>query len=136
MQLHFINIPYAVTLPDGELVDDSYLGHDPLICEFCGVSMTIRIEPDGAQYYQHVLTGTNAIAKASQCIYRHDPDGGQQRYHTLKSPGHTDAIPPWVSHRPPYRTVVRNWRCQLCRHRYFGNKQCPRCHDWACTVEA
>ncbi|WP_446699219.1 putative zinc ribbon protein [Atlantibacter hermannii] len=27
---------------------------------------------------------------------------------------------------------LRNWRCILCKHRYYGDKQCPRCHDWTC----
>lgn len=26
MQLHFTRIPYAVTLPDGELADENYIG--------------------------------------------------------------------------------------------------------------
>lgn len=63
MQLHFINIPYSVILPNGELVEDRYLGHNPLVYEFCEVSMNIWIVPNGAQYYEHVLPGANALPK-------------------------------------------------------------------------
>ena len=136
MQLHFTCIPYAVTLPDGELADENYIGHAPLVCEFCGVQMVQEIEADNTVHYRHVLMGHNAFARASNCKYRHNPAGGQQSYHTLKPPGHSAPIPEWVKHSLRQRTTVRNWRCILCKHRYYGNKQCPRCHDWTSTLEA
>lgn len=136
MQLHFIKIPYAVTLPDGELVDDNYTGHAPLVCEFCGVQMVQEIEADNTVHYRHVLTGQNAFARASSCKYRHSPADGQQSYHALKPLDYSAPVPEWVKHSLRQRTTVRNWRCILCKHRYYGDKQCPRCHDWTSTLEA
>ena len=63
MTLFFTRIPYAVTLTDGELVDENYSGHDPLVCEFCGVPMERIIGPDDSQHYQHVLHGQSAAIK-------------------------------------------------------------------------
>lgn len=71
MTLFFTRIPYAVTLTDGELVDENYSGHDPLVCEFCGVPMERIIGPDDSQHYQHVLHGQSAAIKAMHCKYRH-----------------------------------------------------------------
>lgn len=136
MQLHFTRIPYAVTLPDGELADENYIGHAPLVCEFCGVQMVQEIEADNTLHYRHVLTGHNAFARASNCKYRHSPAGGQQSYHALKPLDYSAPIPEWVKHSLRQRKTVRNWRCILCKHRYYGNKQCPRCHDWTSTLEA
>lgn len=136
MQLHFTRIPYAVTLPDGELADENYIGHAPLVCEFCGVQMVQEIEADDTLHYRHVLTGHNAFARASSCKYRHSPAGGQQPYHALKPLDYSAPVPEWVKHSLRQRTTVRNWRCILCKHRYYGDKQCPRCHDWTCTLEA
>lgn len=136
MQLSFIKIPYAVALPDGELVDENYIGHAPLVCEFCGVQMVQEIESDNTLYYRHVLTGENAIAKAKACKYRHNPAGGQQPYHALKPLYYRAPVPAWVKQTLQHKTKIRNWRCLLCKHRYYGNKQCPRCHDWTCTLEA
>lgn len=136
MQLHFTRIPYAVTLPDGELADENYIGQAPLVCEFCGVQMVQAIEADNTLHYRHVLTGHNAFARASSCKYRHSPAGGQQSYHTMKPLDYSAPVPEWVKHSLRQRTTVRNWRCILCKHRYYGDKQCPRCHDWTCTQEA
>lgn len=136
MQLHFTRIPYAVTLPDGELADENYIGHAPLVCEFCGVQMVQEIEADNTVHYRHVLMGHNAFARASNCKYRHNPAGGQQSYHALKPLDYSAPIPEWVKHSLRQRTILRNWRCILCKHRYYGNKQCPRCHDWTSTLEA
>ena len=136
MQLSFINIPYAVALPDGELVDENYIGHAPLVCEFCGVQMVQEIESDNTLYYRHVLTGENAIARAKACKYRHNPAGGQQPYHALKPLDYRAPVPAWVKQTLQHKTKIRNWRCLLCKHRYYGNKQCLRCHDWTCTLEA
>lgn len=136
MQLHFTRIPYAVTLPDGELADENYIGHAPLVCEFCGVQMVQEIEADNTLHYRHVLTGHNAFARASSCKNRHSPAGGQQSYHTLKPLDYSAPVPEWVKHSLRQRTTVRNWRCILCKHRYYGDKQCPRCHDWTSTLEA
>ncbi|HHA1921851.1 TPA: hypothetical protein ACOEMI_003976 [Enterobacter ludwigii] len=136
MQLQFINIPYAVTLPDDEIVDINYSGDSSLVCEFCGVGVFLVTRPDGTKSYEHRLPNQSAICHASACKYRHLLLGDWQPYHALKPLGHGPTVPAWVTHRPPYRTVERNWRCRLCHHRYFGNKQCPRCHDWTCTVEA
>ncbi len=136
MQLHFTRIPYAVTLPDGELADENYIGHAPLVCEFCGVQMVQEIEADNTVHYRHVLMGHNAFARASNCKYRHNPAGGQQSYHALKPLDYSAPIPEWVKHSLRQRTTLRNWRCILCKHRYYGNKQCPRCHDWTSTLEA
>ena len=136
MQLSFIKIPYAVALPDGELVDENYIGHAPLVCEFCSVQMVQEIESDNTLYYRHVLTGENAIAKAKACKYRHHPAGGQQPYHALKPLDYRAPVPAWVKRTLQHKTKIRNWRCLLCKHRYYGNKQCPRCHDWTCTLEA
>lgn len=136
MQLHFTRIPYAVTLPDGELADENYIGHAPLVCEFCGVQMVQEIEADNTVHYRHVLMGHNAFARASNCKYRHNPAGGQQSYHALKPLDYSAPIPEWVKHSLRQRTTLRNWRCILCKHRYYGNKQCPPCHDWTSTLEA
>lgn len=136
MLLHFIKIPYAVVLPDGELVDDNYTGHAPLVCEFCGVQLVQEIEADNTLYYRHVLTGHNAIARASTCKYRHNSTGGVQPYHALRPLDNQPSVPAWVKHSVQHKTKLRNWRCVLCKHRYYGNKQCPRCHDWTCTLEA
>jgi hypothetical protein len=104
MQLHFTRIPYAVTLPDGELADENYIGHAPLVCEFCGVQMVQEIEADDTLHYRHVLTGHNAFARASSCKYRHSPAGGQQPYHALK---------PLIT-QPPFRNGLNT---------HFDNEQ-------------
>ncbi|MDT8700998.1 putative zinc ribbon protein [Kluyvera ascorbata] len=136
MTLFFTSIPYAVTLTDGELVDENYSGHDPLVCEFCGVPMERIIGPDDSQHYQHVLHGQSAAIKAMHCKYRHYPTGGSQPYQTLKPPGESLQIPQWVAKAIPSRTITRKWRCVLCNHRYYGSKKCPNCGDWTCTLAA
>ncbi|EBH8948073.1 hypothetical protein OD218_002021 [Salmonella enterica] len=136
MTLFFTRIPYAVTLPDGELVDENYTGHDPLVCEFCGVKMEAVIEPDNSQHYRHVLSGDFATIKAMNCRYRQQQKEGRKDYSELKTSGELPPIPQWIAKRPPHRTIIRNWRCVLCRHRWYGNKQCPKCHDWTCSLEA
>ncbi|MGK3125115.1 hypothetical protein ACCY16_13355 [Candidatus Pantoea formicae] len=118
MTLFFTRIPYAVTLTDGELVDENYSGHDPLVCEFCGVPMERIIGPDDSQYYQHVLHGQPAVIKAMHCKYRHDQTGGSQPYQKLKPPGESPQIPQWVAKAIPSRTITRKWRYVLCNHRY------------------
>lgn len=46
MTLFFTRIPYAVTQPNGKWVDEHDTGHEPLICEYCGVRMESVIEPE------------------------------------------------------------------------------------------
>lgn len=84
MQLHFTNIPYAVTLPDGEIVDINYSGHSSLVCEFCGVYVSLVTRPDGTKSYDHRLTNHAVICHASTCKYRHLLLGDWQPYHALK----------------------------------------------------
>ena len=136
MTLFFTRIPYAVTLTDGELVDEHYSGHDPLVCEYCGIPMERIIGPDDSQHYLHVLHGEFAAIKAMHCKYRHYPTGGLQPYQPLKPLGESPPIPQWVAKKIPSRTITRKWRCVLCNHRYYGNKQCPNCGDWTCTLAA
>lgn len=124
----FMKIPYAVTLPDGELVDGNYAGCSPLVCEFCGVSLALVTGTDGARYYQHILSDPLSATVALTCPYRTNSPGGSRRTHGR-------SLTPRKQKVIPFPTIGHNWRCVLCDYRYYGNKQCPKCGDWVCTVE-
>lgn len=128
----FTKIPYAVTQSDGELVDENYAGHSPLICEFCGVSLVLVTSTDGARHYQHILSDPLAAIVVLTCLYRTNNPGSPRRTSPLL---HERSLTPRKQKVIPFPTIGHNWCCVLCDYRYYGNKQCPKCGDWVCTVE-
>ncbi|ENY4946567.1 hypothetical protein ACEZSF_001448 [Escherichia coli] len=130
--MRFTKIPYAVTLPDGELVDENYTGNSPLVCEFCGVSLVLVTGTDGAKYYQHILSAPLATTVVLTCSYRANSPGELRRTSPVL---HGRSLTPHEQKVIPFPTIKHNWCCVLCNHRYYGNKQCPKCGDWVCTVE-
>ena len=136
MKMLFTRIPYAVTLPDGEIVDTGYAGNAGLVCEFCGVRVSLSTNAEGVKSYEHWLINNVAVCRASTCKYRHFSTGDWQPYHALQPLGHALCVPAWTRKRIPQATITRKWRCVLCRHRYYGNKQCQNCGDWTCTLPA
>ncbi|EIM5528681.1 hypothetical protein LNM54_000385 [Salmonella enterica subsp. enterica] len=102
---------------DGERVNIRTPGlrdGDLFLCKCCGSTLRLITDQDGIHRFIHTLHNNQAIVKAVNC-----PLLPGERKRKMKSP-----------------TVTGNWRCRLCHSRWYGDKRCPVCDDWTCSLEA
>jgi hypothetical protein len=143
MQL-FIPIQHAIT-EDGEWVTArelpvDYMGR--LKCDGCHASVVAIENKSGEEEFVHLHHNLQEITRTRRCRYAirtpaamRSPDTGMAISRPIKAVTQIAPIPPIGPRILRISTTVRKWQCILCKHHYYGTKQCPLCSEWTYTLE-
>ncbi|MDR0805371.1 MAG: zinc-ribbon domain-containing protein [Enterobacteriaceae bacterium] len=142
MQL-FRPVEHAIT-DDGEWVTTHELPLDymgQLKCGNCHASVVVTENKSGKKEFVHSRHSMEEIVKTRSCRYAIRPPASAYSMKTginqpVKTTKSVTPIPRLNRRILQVKTIVRNWQCTWCQRQYYGNKQCPHCHEWVYALEA